>query len=106
MSEVALLHLLYNRFSDLIHENGITFEIGEDFINQEEEQEEEEEFAYSPFVQLSNEEMLNMLNMNDIEDEDENEEVAVTLCGISFSKLKAKMTRLTTDGKVSQILLF
>lgn len=98
-----LLHLsqLY-RFSDLINEDGITFEIGEELNNEEDE---EDEFAYSPHVQFSNEEMLNMLNMNDFEDDDEDEKVAVTLCGMSFSKLKTKMTSLTTDQKVNRIFI-
>lgn len=104
MPEIALLHLPQScHFSDLISEDGITFEIGDD-LNLEEE--EEEEFAYSPYVQFSNEEMLNMLNMNDFEDENEDEKVAVTLCGMSFSKLKTKMTSLTTDKKVNQILYY
>lgn len=86
------------RFSDLINEDGITFEIGEQFDDQVDQ---EEDFAYSPHVQFSNDEMLNMLNMNDFEDEDEdNEKGAVSLCGMSFSKLKMKMTSLTTDEKV------
>jgi len=69
--------------------------------------EEDEEFGYSPHVQFSNEEMLNMLNMNDFEDDDEdNEKGTMNLCGMSFSKLKTKMTSLTTDQKVNQILYF
>lgn len=101
---LALLHPQLYRFSDLINEDGITFEIGSDFNPGEEE--EEDEFTYSPYVQFSNEEMLNMLNMNDFEDENEDEKVAVTLCGMSFSKLKAKMTSLTADEKVNQILYY
>ncbi|KYM99352.1 Peptidyl-prolyl cis-trans isomerase FKBP6 [Cyphomyrmex costatus] len=84
------------KIKDLINEDGIMFEIGEDCnIN-----EEDEEFSYSPYVQFSNEEMLNMLNMNDFENEDEDEKETVSLCGLSFSKLKTKMTSLTTDNKV------
>jgi len=99
--ECVLLYTLYH-FSDLINEDGITFEIGEQFMN-----EEDEEFGYSPNVQFSNEEMLNMLNMNDFEDDDEdNEKGTMSLCGMSFSKLKTKMTSLTTNQKVDQILYF
>lgn len=86
-----------------MNEDGITFEIGEETYDDV----AEEEFAYSPNVQFSNEEMLNMLNMNDFDDEEEdNENGAVSLCGMSFSKLKTKMTNLTTDGKVNQILYY
>jgi len=99
MFESVLLYTSYH-FSDLINEDGITFEIGEQFIN-----EEDEEFGYSPNVQFSNEEMLNMLNMNDFEDDEEdNEKGTMSLCGMSFSKLKTKMTSLTTNQKVNQIL--
>lgn len=105
-AHAMLLHLLQSyRFSDLMNEDGITFEIGEDTLDNM----EEEEFAYSPHVQFSNEEMLNMLNMNgfDIEEEDNgNENGTVTLCGMNFSKLKMKMENLTTDGKVNEILYY
>ncbi|XP_011695993.1 PREDICTED: inactive peptidyl-prolyl cis-trans isomerase FKBP6-like [Wasmannia auropunctata] len=90
------------KISDLIKEGGITFDLGDgDEINNE----DDEEFAYSPNVQFSNEEMLNMLNMNDFEDEDEdNENGPVSLCGISFSKLKKQMTNLTADQKVMKFV--
>ncbi|KYQ51324.1 Peptidyl-prolyl cis-trans isomerase FKBP6 [Trachymyrmex zeteki] len=84
------------RIGDLINEDGVMFEIGDDINNNE----DDEEFSYSPHVQFSNEEMLNMLNMNSIEDEDEDEKETVSLCGMSFSKLKTKMTSLTPNGKV------
>ncbi|XP_071568552.1 inactive peptidyl-prolyl cis-trans isomerase FKBP6 [Temnothorax nylanderi] len=87
------------KISDLVNEDGITFEIGEQFDN-----EDDEEFGYSPHVQFSNEEMLNMLNMNDFEDEDEDNEGTVSLCGMSFSKLKAKMTPLIPDKKVMKFV--
>lgn len=83
------------KISDLMNEDGITFDLGD---GNEINNEDDEEFAYSPNVQFSNEEMLNMLNMNDFEDEDEdNENGPVSLCGISFSKLKKQMTNLTAD---------
>lgn len=104
MLEIVLYLLQLYCFSDLINEDGITFEIGEQFDN---EMEDEEDFAYSPHVQFSNEEMLNMLNMNDFEDEDEdNEKGTLSLCGMSFSKLKTKMTSLTTNEKVNWILYY
>lgn len=92
-------------FRDLIGENGVTFEIGdESYIG--EDNDDDQEFSFSPFVQFSNEEMLNMLNMNDFEDEDDrdDEKGSVSLYGMSFAKLKAKMTSLTTDQKVNHIL--
>lgn len=89
------------RLEDLIGEDGITFEIGEDYIG---EDNDEEEFSFSPFVHFSNDEMLNMLNMNGFEDENDengdNEKGSISLYGMSFEKLKAKMTSLTTDQKV------
>ncbi|KAL0113197.1 hypothetical protein PUN28_012408 [Cardiocondyla obscurior] len=90
------------KISDLMKEEGITFEIGEHLDNAEED---DDEFGYSSNVQYSNEEMLNMLNMNDFDDDEELDNMeensgGVTLCGLSFSKLKAKMTKLTADGKV------
>lgn len=96
----CIVHLHNKRYSDLINEDGITFEIGEQFDN-----DDDEEFAFSPHVQFSNEEMLNMLNMNDFEDDDNNENGVMSLCGMSFSKLKMRMTSLTTDEKVSQFYI-
>ncbi|EGI59395.1 PREDICTED: inactive peptidyl-prolyl cis-trans isomerase FKBP6-like [Acromyrmex echinatior] len=84
------------KIGDLMNDNGIMFEIEDDIIKNE----EDEEFSYSSHVQFSNEEMLNMLNMNDFEDEDEDVKETASLYGISFSKLKTKMTSLTTNGKV------
>lgn len=85
------------RLEDLIGEDGVTFEIGEEYHN-----DDDEEFSYSPFVQFSNEEMLNMLNMNGFEDEDDgdDEKGSISLYGMSFAKLKAKMSSLTPDQKV------
>jgi len=74
-----------------MNDNGITFEIGDNIFKNE----EDEEFSYSSHVQFSNEEMLNMLNKNDFEDDDEDVKETVSLCGISFSKLKTKTTNLT-----------
>lgn len=78
------------------------FEIGEQYYD-----DEDEEFAYTSFVQYSNEEMLDMLNMNDFsDDESDNQEENVLLHGISFAKLKKKMISLTADQKVNQLLFF
>ncbi|XP_050446288.1 inactive peptidyl-prolyl cis-trans isomerase FKBP6 isoform X2 [Cataglyphis hispanica] len=89
------------RLEDLISEDGVTFEIGDEYHD-----DDDEEFSYSPFVQFSNEEMLNMLNMNDFEDEDDtnDEKGFQSLCGVSFAKLKAKMTSLTTNQKVMKFV--
>lgn len=57
---------------------------------------------------LSNEEALNLLNMDDFQDEDDydndhtnNKDNSISICGLSFEKLKAKMTDITGDGKVN-----
>lgn len=100
---ILYLYRLYHFFRDLISEDGVTFEIGDEYHD-----DDDEEFSYSPFVQFSNEEMLNMLNMNGFEDEDDmnDEKESVSLYGVSFAKLKAKMTSLTTNQKVNQILYY
>lgn len=92
------------RFRDFIGEEGVTFEISQDYLDEN----NDEEFSYSPYVQYSNEEMLNMLNMNGFEDDDDrdDENATVSLCGMSFEKLKVRMTSLTTDQKVNQILYY
>ncbi|XP_029159255.1 inactive peptidyl-prolyl cis-trans isomerase FKBP6 [Nylanderia fulva] len=92
------------RLEDLISKDGVTFEIGQDHIDNNDE--DDEEFSYSPYVQYSNEEMLNMLNMNGFEDDDndDDENGTVSLCGISFEKLKAKMTSITTNQKVMKFV--
>ncbi|XP_039305328.1 inactive peptidyl-prolyl cis-trans isomerase FKBP6 isoform X2 [Solenopsis invicta] len=88
------------KIGDLITPDGITFDLEEEIEN-----DEEEDFGYSPHVQFSNEDMLNMLNMNDFDDDNEDDEKeTVSLCGISFSKLKLKMTSLTEDEKVMKFV--
>ena len=89
------------RLEDLIAEDGVTFEIGEEYLEND-----DEDFSYSPFVQFSNEEMLNMLNMNGFEDDDDrdDEKGTVSLCGMSFAKLKTKMTSITSDQKVMKFV--
>lgn len=83
----------------MLSEDGVIFEIGEQY------EDDDEEFSYSPSVQFSNEEILDMLNMNDFGDEDDEdkEKETVSLCGMSFAKLRTKMTDLDKDQKVSQI---
>lgn len=88
----------------MFDKNGITFEIGEQCYGEN----DDEEFSYNPSVQYSNDEILDMLNMNEFEDEEEanedaNERGGASIYGISFAKLKAKMTNLTPDGKVNQM---
>ena len=102
MSGYILTYLLYYS-RDLMNKDGMIFEIGDSDVTNNEE---DEEFSYSSHVQFSNEEMLNMLNMNDFEDEEEDEKETVSLCGISFSKLKIKMMNLIPNGKVNQILYY
>lgn len=89
-------------FSDLTLEDGVVFEIGDEYQN------DEEEFSYSSEVPLTNEEALNLLNMDDFEDEDDDNDAnkpdTVTLCGISFEKVKSKMTSVFGNGKVNDTL--
>ncbi|EZA62898.1 Peptidyl-prolyl cis-trans isomerase FKBP6 [Ooceraea biroi] len=90
------------KIDDLINKDGITFDIGEQYC-----EENDEEFAYTPLVQYSNEEMLDMLNMNDFDDPEElndDNEKGLSLYSISFAKLKTKMTNLTPDGKVMKYI--
>ena len=88
--------------SDLTLEDGVVFEIGDEYQN------DEEEFSYSSEVPLSNEEALNLLNMDDFEDEDDdndaNKSETVTLCGLSFEKVKSKMTSVFGNGKVMKLV--
>lgn len=86
-------------FRDLISEDGITLEIGEEY-------EEDEDFAYTPAVQFSNDEILDMLNMNDFDDEEgeEDNEQKASISHIAFDKLRTRMTSLTPDNKVNYIL--
>jgi len=83
----------------LIDKDGMTFEIGEQYDDEEEEE------SYPSLAQYNNEEMLNMLNMNDFvdaEDTNENNEIDnQSLYDINFEKLRTKMTNLTPDGKVN-----
>ncbi|KAK2586048.1 hypothetical protein KPH14_012045 [Odynerus spinipes] len=88
--------------SDLMSPDGFTIEIGDEYLP-----EEEEEFSYNSDVFLSNEEVLNMLNMDefkDNEDEEVNEATAVMPCGISFATMKTKMSNLIEDGRVMKLI--
>lgn len=81
--------------------DGFTVEIGDEYFQEE----EEDNFSYNPNVFLSNEELINMLNMDDFKtdetEDDENDEATGTmLCGISFATMKTKMIPITKDGKV------
>ncbi|XP_029034471.2 inactive peptidyl-prolyl cis-trans isomerase FKBP6 [Osmia bicornis bicornis] len=89
---------------DLTQKDGFAFEIGDDFENLD-----EEEFCYSSDLPLSNEEALNLLNMDDFQDEEDYDnnrttENSISICGLSFEKLKAKMTNVTKDGKVMKLI--
>lgn len=57
---------------------------------------------------MTNDEALNLLNMDDFEDpenidndDDDNKNNLITVCGISFEKLKTKMTDVLGNGKVN-----
>ncbi|XP_031845588.1 inactive peptidyl-prolyl cis-trans isomerase shutdown [Nomia melanderi] len=82
--------------SDLTGKDGLVFEVGEYL------QPEEEDFSYSSTVPLSNEEVLNLLNMNDFQDNDDDDEAdnSASLFGISFDELKTKMTDICGNGKI------
>lgn len=87
--------------SDLTREDGFVFEIGDEY-------KDEEEFPFSANVQLSNEEALNLLNMDDFQDDDDEDdtegETFASVCGISFEKLKSKMTSVIENGKVMKVV--
>lgn len=87
-------------FRDLTLKDGLVLEITNDYENFD-----EEEFGYSEDLPLTNEEALNLLNMNDFEDEDDcndsNINKQITVCGISFEQLKTNMTDIFGNGKVN-----
>ncbi|CAK9795076.1 Inactive peptidyl-prolyl cis-trans isomerase shutdown [Anthophora quadrimaculata] len=91
-------------FSDLTLEDGLILEIGnkDEHIN--------DEFPYSEDIPLTNDEALNFLNMDDFEDrenvnndDDDNTNNLITVCGISFEKLKTKMTDVLGNGKIMKL---
>ncbi|XP_035727793.1 uncharacterized protein LOC118444057 [Vespa mandarinia] len=89
--------------SDLLSPDGFTLEIGDEYL----EKEEEDKFSYNPNVFLSNEELINMLNMDDFkidEAEENNEATGSVPFGISFATMKTKMTPVTKDGKIMKLI--
>lgn len=86
---------------DLMSPDGFTLEIGDQYMD-----EEDEEFSYSSDVFLSNEEVINMINMDEFKDEDEdvNESTTAMPCGIGFETMKTKMTPLLDNGKVMKLI--
>lgn len=73
---------------------------------------DEEEFSYSSAVPLTNKEVLNLLNMNNVEDDNDDdntnnnsniEDNFTVLCNISFEKLKSKMTDILGNTKVKSM---
>ncbi|XP_076239073.1 inactive peptidyl-prolyl cis-trans isomerase shutdown [Calliopsis andreniformis] len=88
--------------SDLTRDDGLIFEIGDEY------KDDEEEFSYSPNVQLTNEEALNLLNMDNFQDDDEDDDNegnnSVSICDINFEKLKSKMTSITENNKVMKVV--
>ncbi|XP_076296106.1 inactive peptidyl-prolyl cis-trans isomerase shutdown [Lasioglossum baleicum] len=87
---------------DLTANDGVVFEIGE----YKENDEVEEEFSYSPHISLTNEEALNLLNMDDFENEENNEtgDNSCSVFGVSFDELKTKMTNVLEDGKITKLI--
>lgn len=90
--------------SDLMQHDGFVFDIGNDY-----ETVKDEEFAYSSDVLLTNEEALNLLNMDNFEDnendDDDNDDGGpATICCISFETLKTKMTSIYGDGKIMKLV--
>lgn len=82
--------------------DGMVFEVSNNCENFD-----DEDFGYSTDIPLTNDEVLDLLNMDDFQDEDtcddDNINNRITVCGISFKKLKTKMTNLFGDGKVNYI---
>lgn len=88
---------------DLTANDGVVFEIGE---YKEEDEMEDEEFSYSPYISLTNEEALNLLNMDGFDDDENNEssDNPSTIFGTSFAELKTKMTNLLEDGRITKLV--
>lgn len=65
---------------------------------------EEEEFSYRSDVHLTNDEVLNLLNMEEFRDDEddkrEEESATITAFGLNFEKMKLKMTDITRNYKV------
>ncbi|XP_076766243.1 inactive peptidyl-prolyl cis-trans isomerase shutdown [Xylocopa sonorina] len=87
--------------SDLTLQDGLVLEIDNDYQTME-----DEDFAYSTDVLLSNEEALNLLNMDDFQDDNDDDynNGPATICAISFAALKTKMTDVSVDGKVMKLI--
>ncbi|XP_033358600.1 inactive peptidyl-prolyl cis-trans isomerase FKBP6 isoform X1 [Bombus vosnesenskii] len=88
---------------DLTLKDGMVFEVSNNCENFD-----DEDFGYSTDIPLTNDEVLDLLNMDDFQDEDtcddDNINNRITVCGISFKKLKTKMTNLFGDGKVMKLI--
>ncbi|XP_014613253.1 PREDICTED: inactive peptidyl-prolyl cis-trans isomerase FKBP6 [Polistes canadensis] len=88
--------------NDLLSPEGFTFEIGDEYIQKE----EENNCSYDSNVFLSNDEIIDMLNIDNLKNEEtEDYESAVTnVIGISFAKLKSKMIPVTEDKKIMKLI--
>ncbi|XP_053979048.1 inactive peptidyl-prolyl cis-trans isomerase FKBP6 isoform X1 [Hylaeus volcanicus] len=91
--------------SDLTQQDGVVFEIG-DYQDMD-----DEEFSYSSTVPLTNDEIINLLNLDDFPDDDDdngNDETStdnsIMLCNVSFEKLKARMTDILGNGKIMKLV--
>ncbi|KAG7213934.1 hypothetical protein KM043_003133 [Ampulex compressa] len=87
---------------DIMSKDGVTIEIGDEY-----RREIEEEFSYSSDVYLSNDEMMNVLNMEDFDEDTNKENDSATLIlpyGIGFQELKTRMMDLSGDGKIMKLI--
>ncbi|KAI4473866.1 hypothetical protein M0802_015907 [Mischocyttarus mexicanus] len=88
--------------NDLLSPEGFTFEIGNEYLQEK----EEDECSSNSNVFLSNDEIIDMINIDNFKNDDaEDYESAVTnVIGISFATLKSKMLPVTEDGKVMKLI--
>lgn len=77
-----------------MNEDGFTFDI------EEQDFDDEDEFGYSSNVHFTNQEMINMLNMNNDDGEENEEGGCEILNGLNFENLRQKMSPVTLDQKV------
>lgn len=89
---------------DLISSEGIILEVDDDLKSSE----DIEEFSFTPDVHLTNDEVLNLLNMEDFLDDDnvddDSKNVAMTVSMANFESLKRRMLDLTGDDKVMKLI--
>ncbi|KAI4499212.1 hypothetical protein M0802_005795 [Mischocyttarus mexicanus] len=95
---------IFDGFSlnDLLSPEGFTFKIGNEYLQEK----EQDECSSNSNVFLSNDEIIDMINIDNFKNDDaEDYESAVTnVIGISFATLKSKMLPVTEDGKVMKLI--